>query len=31
MPMKNKESVPQGKNELTATIEKVLQDFGGTK
>ena len=31
MPMKNKESVPQRKNELTATIEKILPDFGGTK
>ena len=31
MPMKKKEDVPQGKNELTATIEKIMQDFGGTK
>lgn len=31
MPMKNKESIPRGKNELTATIEKILQDFGGRK
>ena len=31
MPMKKKEDVPQGKNELTTTIEKIMQDFGGTK
>ena len=31
MPMKKKDEVPQGKNELTATIEKIMQDFGGTK
>ena len=31
MQMKKKEAVPQGKNELTATIEKIMQDFGGTK
>lgn len=31
MPIKKKEDVPQGKNELTATIEKIMQDFGGTK
>lgn len=31
MPMKNKNDIPQGKNELTATIEKIMQDFGGTK
>lgn len=31
MLMKKKEDVPQGKNELTATIEKIMQDFGGTK
>ena len=31
MQMKKKEDVPQGKNELTATIEKIMQDFGGTK
>lgn len=29
--MKKKDEVPQGKNELTATIEKIMQDFGGTK
>lgn len=31
MPMKKKDEIPQGKNELTATIEKIMQDFGGTK
>lgn len=31
MPMRKKDEVPQGKNELTATIEKIMQDFGGTK
>ena len=31
MQIKKKEDVPQGKNELTATIEKIMQDFGGTK
>ena len=31
MPMKKKDEVPQGKNELTITIEKIMQDFGGTK
>ena len=25
MPMKKKEDVPQGKNELTITIEKIMQ------
>ncbi len=31
MPMKNKDEVPQGKNELTMTIEQIMRDFGGTK
>ena len=31
MPIKKKDEIPQGKNELTATIEKIMQDFGGTK
>lgn len=31
MPMKNKDEVPQGKNELTITIEQIMKDFGGTK
>ena len=31
MPMKKNDEIPQGKNELTATIEKIMQDFGGTK
>lgn len=31
MPMKKKDEIPQGKNELTLTIEQIMKDFGGTK
>ena len=30
MPMKKKD-IPQGKNELTLTIEQIMKDFGGIK
>lgn len=30
MPMK-KTDIPQGKNELTMTIEQIMKDFGGVK